>query len=53
MLTYKLFKIQSVFLWAASREGQLDADLHPVQTQSMLLSDSSRNGQPDADLHSV
>jgi len=31
MLTYILFKIQMMLLSATSREGQSDADLHPVQ----------------------
>ena len=31
MLTYKLFKSQTMLLSARSRKGQLDADLQPVQ----------------------
>jgi hypothetical protein len=31
MLTYNLFKAQSMSLSATSMEGQPDADLHPVQ----------------------
>ena len=31
MLTCMLFKTQSILLWAISRKGQPDADLHPVQ----------------------
>ena len=53
MLTYILFKTQSMLLSATSRKGQPDADLHPVQTQRMTLSATRRNGQPDADLLAV
>ena len=53
MLTYTLFKTQSMLLSATSREGQLDADLHAIQAQSMLLLAASREGQLDADLHPV
>ena len=33
MLTYILFKTQSMLFSATSSKGQLDADLHPVQSQ--------------------
>jgi hypothetical protein len=52
MLTYMLFKTQSMLLSATIRKGQPDADLHPIQN-TMLLSATSRKGQPDADLHPV
>jgi len=53
MLTYKLFKNQSILLSATSRAGQADAGLHPVQNQTMLLSAMSRKSQSDADLQTV
>ena len=53
MLTYNLFKTQSMFLSATSRKDKGAANLHAVQTQSMLLSATSREGQPDADSHTV
>jgi hypothetical protein len=54
MLTYNLFKMQSMLLSASSRKGQPYPDLQSVQNpDSMLLSTSSRKGQPDPDLHPV
>jgi len=53
MLTYNLFKTQSMLMSATSRRDQPDADLQPIQTQSMLFSATSRKGQPDADLQAV
>jgi hypothetical protein len=37
MLTYILFKTQSMLLSATSRKGQPDADLHPVQNPEHAL----------------
>jgi hypothetical protein len=54
MVTYILFKTQSMSLSATSRKGQPDADLQPVENpQRMFLSATSRKGQPDANLHAV
>jgi len=53
ILTYMLFKTQSMLPSATSRKNQYDADLHPVQSQSVLFSVKSRKGQSDADLHPV
>ena len=53
MLTYILFKTQSMLKSATSGNGQPDAELHTVETQIMLLSATSRNDWPDADLHAV
>ena len=53
MLTYILFKTQSMILSATPRKGQPDANLQTVQTQSMILSARMRKGQSDADLHPV
>ena len=55
MLTYILFKTQSMVLSATNRKGQPDADLQPVQnkTQGMLLSVKSRRSQSNADLQPV
>jgi hypothetical protein len=52
MLTYILFKTQTMLLSTKSTKSQPDADLLSIQTQSMLLSATSRKGQPDADLQS-
>ena len=52
MLTYKLYKTQTMLLSATSRKGQmLTYKLYKMQT--MLLSAISRKGQPDANLHPV
>jgi hypothetical protein len=53
MLTYILFKIQSMFMSGKSRKGQPDVDLHPVQDSGHAHVRKSRKGQPDADLHPV
>ena len=53
MLTYRLFKTQSMLLSEISRNSQPDADLQAGQTQSMLLSETSRKSQPDAGLQAV
>ena len=42
-----------MLLSTISREGQSDADLHPVENPDMLLSATTRKGQPDADLHPI
>jgi hypothetical protein len=52
MLTYILFKTQSMLLSATSRKGQPDADLHPVQNPVHVLVSNKEEG-PDADLHPV
>ena len=51
ILTYTLFKTQSMILSATSRKGQPDAELHSVPNQA--LSVTSMKGQPEADLLSV
>ena len=53
MLTYILFKTQSMLLSGTRRKAQPDANSHTVQNQSTFLSATSRRGQPDADLHPV
>jgi hypothetical protein len=53
MLTYILFKIQSMVLLATCRKGQPDADLHTVQNPEHALVSNKEEGQPDADLHPV
>ena len=53
MLTYILFKTQTMLLSATSRKGLPDDDLQPIQTQSMLMLALSRKGQPGADLQTV
>ena len=54
MLTYKLFKNQSMLLSAISMKVQPAADLQAVQNpEHAQLSVTSRKGQPDADLHPV
>jgi hypothetical protein len=53
MLTYKLFKTQSMLLSATSRKGQLDADLHPVQNQEHALISNKQEEPAAADLQSV
>jgi hypothetical protein len=54
MLTYILFKTQSMLLSATSRKGQPDADLQTVQkTKSMLLSASEDQPKQNINLHSV
>ena len=40
-------------LSTTSKNGQPDADLHPIQNPDRLLSAKTRQGQPDADLHPV
>ena len=52
MLTYILFKIQSMLSSATSRQGQPDADLHPVQNQECALV-RNKQEQPNADLHPI
>ena len=52
MLTYSLFKTQSMLLSATSRKGQPDAHLHPVQKPKGSLV-SNREGDPDAHLHPI
>ena len=44
MLTYKLFKAQSMLLSEASRKGQPDADLHPVQNPEHALLSNKQEG---------
>ena len=53
MLTYKLFKTQSMLLSATSRKGQPDADLHSVQNPEHALVSNKQKSQADADLHPV
>ena len=53
MLTYILFKTQSMLLSATGRKSQPDADLHPVQDPEHDLVSNKQEGQPDADLHPV
>ena len=43
MLTYMLFKTQSMLLSVTSRKVQLDADLHPIQNHSLI---SNNQEQP-------
>ena len=45
MLTYTLFNMHGMLLLATSREGQLDADLHPVQNPEHALV-SYKQGRP-------
>ena len=52
MLTYILFKTQSMLLSATIRATQMLTYIL-FKTQSMLLSATSRKGQPHADLHAV
>ena len=54
MLTYKLFKTQSMLL-SAQEAGRVSHMLtyKLFKTHSMLLSATSWKGQPHADLHSV
>ena len=44
ILTYKLFKTQSMLLSATSREGQPDPDLHTVQNQEHALVSNNQGG---------
>ena len=44
MLTYSLFKTQSMILSATTRKGQLDADLHPVQSPEHPLVSKNQAG---------
>jgi hypothetical protein len=44
MLTYILFKTQSMLLSATSRKGQPDADLHPVQNPEHPLVSNKQEG---------
>ena len=44
MLTYKLFKSQSMLLSATSRKGQPDAHLHPAQNQEHALVSNRQKG---------
>ena len=52
MLTYSLLKTQSMPLSATSREGQPDADLHPVWNQEHTLI-SDKQEEPGANLQTV
>ena len=51
MLTYNLFKTQSMLLSAGRASQMLTYNL--FKTQIIMLSATSRKGQPDADLHPV
>ena len=44
MLTYTLFKTQSMLLLATGRKGQPDADLHPVQNPGHTLVSNKPKG---------
>jgi len=44
ILTYNLFKTQSMLLSATSRKGQPDPDLHPVQTPEDALVSNKKEG---------
>jgi hypothetical protein len=44
MLTYRLFKTQSMLFSATSRKGQPDADLHSVQNQEHALVRNRQEG---------
>jgi len=44
MLTYMLFKTQSMLLSATSRKGQPDADLHAVQNPEHALVSNKQEG---------
>ena len=44
MLTYNLFKTQSMLLSATTRKGQPDADLHPVQNPEHALVSNNQEG---------
>ena len=52
MLTYTLFKTQSMLLSATSRKGQPDPDLPPVQNPEHGLVSNKQEG-PNADLPPV
>jgi len=52
MLTYKLFKTQSMLFSTTSMKGQM-LTYKLFKTQSMLFSTTSMKGQPYADLHTV
>ena len=53
MLTYTLFKAQSILFSETSRKGQPDADLQSVQNPEHPPISNSKKGQPNADLQSV
>ena len=53
ILTYSLFKTQSMLLSATTRKGHPDADLQPVQHPEHALVSNNQKGQPDADLQPV
>ena len=53
MLTYKLFKAQTMLFSATGRKGQPDADLQTVQDPDHAVSATSRKGQSNADLQAV
>ena len=53
MLTYILFKTQSMLLSETSRKGHQMLTYSLFKTQKMFLSETSRNAHPDADLHPV
>ena len=53
ILTYTLFKTQSMLLSATSRKSQPDPDLHPIQNPEHSWSATSRKGQPYPGLHTV
>ena len=52
MLTYNLFKTQSMLLSVTSRKGQPDANLHTVQNHEHALVSNKHKGQP-ANLQTV
>jgi len=52
MLTYILYKTQSMLISAISRNSQMLTYIL-FKTQSMVFLATGRKGQPDADLHSV
>ena len=54
MLTYNLFKIQSILLSETSRKGQPDVDLHAVQSpEHALFSNKQEGPKQNIYLHSV
>ena len=53
MLTYILFKTQSMLLSATSWMSQSNADLHPVQNTECALVRNKHETQPDANLHPI
>ena len=53
MLTYKLFKIQSMLLSVTTRKGQPYANLQAFEQPEHILFSNNQEGLPDADLHPV